>query len=110
MSSDQATRHSGNAPSQAGDVAGSDAVRAGTQRSWRSVARSSVGVGLALARLGKRIRGLREKLSLSQEKAAAGAQIDPKHWQVIEQGGTNPTVASLVAISRALRVPLKDLF
>ena len=79
-------------------------------QSWRSAARSSPGAQVALELLGRRIRRLRESLSLSQQTAAGRAEIDPKHWQVIEQGGTNPTVASLVAISRALKVRLSDLF
>ncbi len=79
-------------------------------KEFRSSARSSAEVPLALWLLGKRIRTLREKLALTQLAAAVRAEIDPKHWQVIEQGGTNPTVASLVAISRALRVSVKDLF
>lgn len=79
-------------------------------RGWRSQARSSAAVPAALGVLGKRIRAIREALELSQHEAATRAAIDPKHWQVIEQGGTNPTVASLVAISRALKVSVKDLF
>ena len=82
----------------------------GRAQAWRSAARSTPGAELALTLLGARIRALRLKLSLSQQAAAARAQLDPKHWQVIEHGGTNPTVASLVAISRALKVELGDLF
>jgi transcriptional regulator with XRE-family HTH domain len=63
-----------------------------------------------VTRLGRRIRRLREATGLSQEAAAGIAELDPKHWQVIEAGKTNTTVASLVAISKALHVKLKDLF
>ena len=38
------------------------------------------------------------------------AQLDSKHWQDIENGRTNPTVASLVGVARALGVKLGDLF
>ena len=79
-------------------------------RSFRSAARSSTGVQLALGQLGRRIRSLREQRALSQQVAAFRAELDPKHWQVVEQGRTNPTVASLVAISRALDVPISQLF
>jgi len=41
---------------------------------------------------------------------APAARIDWKHLQVIEQGKTNTTVATLVGIARALDVPLCDLF
>ncbi len=47
---------------------------------------------------------------MTQEHAAATAQLDAKHWQAIEYGRTNPTVATLVAVSRALGVGLGDLF
>jgi len=47
---------------------------------------------------------------LSQEEAAHRARLDYKHWQLIETGKTNTTVASLVGIARALRVKLASLF
>jgi transcriptional regulator with XRE-family HTH domain len=63
-----------------------------------------------LSRLGKRIRALRAKRKLTQEQAAEGAKLDEKHWQDIEGARTNPTVASLVGIARALKVSLSELF
>lgn len=77
---------------------------------FRSVARSSQGAQTAVVQLGRRIRALRSAAGLSQVAAAAKAELDPKHWQVMEQGGTNPTVASLVAVARALGVGLNELF
>ena len=81
--------------------------RSGT---WRSSARDAPGVARALNRLGKRIRTLRLEKKLTQEAAAEIAKLDEKHWQDIEGARTNPTVATLVGISRALKVTLAELF
>ncbi len=77
--------------------------------SWRSAARSSPQVGTALASLGKRVRILRQEKGLTQEDAAARAHLDPKHFQAIEAGKTNVTMASLVGIARSLGVKLAEL-
>ena len=81
--------------------------RSGT---WRSSARDAPGVARALNRLGKRVRALRLDRKLTQEKAAETAKLDEKHWQDIEGARTNPTVATLVGIARALKVTLSELF
>ena len=87
---------------------------AGTRRKgtkgWRSSARTAPGVATALKKLGKRIRALRDEKELTQEEAAEAARLDSKHWSDIETGRTNPTIASLVGVSRALKVKLGDLF
>jgi len=77
---------------------------------WRSEARASPGVVVALRRLGKRIAELRTAGGLTQEEAASQARLDPKHWQDLEHGRTNPTVATLVGVVRALQITLADLF
>ena len=64
----------------------------------------------ALNRFGKRIRKLRLERELTQEAAAEIAKLDEKHWQDIEGARTNPTVATLVGIARALKVSLSELF
>jgi transcriptional regulator with XRE-family HTH domain len=81
--------------------------RSGT---WRSSARDAPGVSRALNRLGKRVRVLRLARRLTQERAAEIAKLDEKHWQDIEGSRTNPTVATLVGIARALKVSLSGLF
>ena len=81
--------------------------RSGT---WRSSARDAPGVARALKQLGERIRALRLKRELTQELVAEAAKLDEKHWQDIEGARTNPTVASLVGIARALEVTLAQLF
>jgi len=77
---------------------------------WRSSARDAPGVSRALSRLGKRVRALRLEHELTQEVAAAIAKLDEKHWQEIEGARTNPTVATLVGVARALEVTLSELF
>ena len=81
--------------------------RSGT---WRSSARDAPGVARALNRLGKRVRALRLERKLTQEQAAEIAKLDEKHWQDIEGARTNPTVATLVGIARALKVTVSKLF
>jgi DNA-binding XRE family transcriptional regulator len=81
--------------------------RSGT---WRSNARDAPGVADALSQLGERVRTLRLERDLTQEAAAESAQLDGKHWQDIEGARTNPTVATLVGVARALEVSLDELF
>lgn len=82
----------------------------GKAEARRSSARSAPGVTTALLRIGKRIRALRVECKLTQEAAAEAARLDGKHWQDIEAGRTNPTVATLVGIARSMKVKLVDLF
>lgn len=86
------------------------AGRSGQRRTWRSRARTAPGVRAALTRLGKRVRLLREQQELSQEETADRAHVDAKHLQAIEAGRTNPTVATLLGIAKALHVELHKLF
>ena len=64
----------------------------------------------ALNRLAKRVRALRLERKLTQEGAAEIAKLDEKHWQDIEGARTNPTVATLVGVARALKVTVSQLF
>jgi transcriptional regulator with XRE-family HTH domain len=56
------------------------------------------------------VRALRQARELTQEEAAEIAKLDEKHWQDIEGARTNPTVATLVGIARALDVTIAELF
>jgi transcriptional regulator with XRE-family HTH domain len=67
-------------------------------------------VGRALRRLGTQIRATRQLVGLTQEQVAERAKLDYKHFQAIESGGSNVTVASLVGIAKALHVTLMELF
>ncbi|MCP3105483.1 helix-turn-helix transcriptional regulator [Myxococcus sp. K15C18031901] len=46
----------------------------------------------------------------TQEQAAEAIGVHPKHIIKMEQGAANVTVATLVAVSVAFKVPLRDLF
>lgn len=52
--------------------------------------------------LGKRIRGKRRELGMSQEGLAHEAGLDRSHVGRIEQGGHNLTFVSLGRIARAM--------
>jgi len=60
--------------------------------------------------LGKRIRALRLRTGLSQEKFAARAGLDRTYYAGIERGERNPSVKQLAKIAHALAVPIAVLF
>lgn len=60
--------------------------------------------------LGKRIRQLRMRTGLSQEKMAAVAGLDRTYYAGIERGERNPSVKQLAKIAVALDVPIGALF
>lgn len=63
-----------------------------------------------LRKLGRRLQSLRAERGYSQEALADRAQLDPKHYQEVEHGRSNATMATLVALSKALGISLSDLF
>lgn len=67
-------------------------------------------IASAKVRLGARIRAARQAREVSLEKAAEQTGIHPNHLQRIETGRANVTIATLVALSVALDVPLEQLF
>jgi transcriptional regulator with XRE-family HTH domain len=80
------------------------------RKNYRSEARATPEVVLAVARLGKRVRQLRNARKLTQERLAEDAKLAAKHLQDIERGRTNPTLATLVGLAKALGVELHVLF
>jgi transcriptional regulator with XRE-family HTH domain len=56
------------------------------------------------------IRRLRVARGLSQEALAVDAEIDRTYVSRLERELENPTVAVLARLSRALDVPIEDLF
>ncbi len=60
--------------------------------------------------LGKRIRALRQRTGLSQERFAAKAGLDRTYYAGIERGERNPSVKQLAKIAAALAVPIAALF
>lgn len=67
-------------------------------------------IASAKVRLGARIRSARQARELSIEQAAERTGIHPNHLQRVETGRANVTVATLVAVSLALDVPLEQFF
>jgi transcriptional regulator with XRE-family HTH domain len=61
------------------------------------------------AALGETVQALRKKQHWTVEHAAEEFGIEPAHVRRIEAGRTNPSLAVLVSIARALRVPLATL-
>jgi DNA-binding XRE family transcriptional regulator len=58
----------------------------------------------ALRNLGASVRAARVASGLTQEAAAALADIDYKRWQRIEQGAVNPTLRTLLRVAEVLEV------
>jgi transcriptional regulator with XRE-family HTH domain len=63
----------------------------------------------ALKKIGTRIRELRTERGLSQEALAFETGVAVNSIATIERGEANPSVAVLLAISRVLKVKLRDL-
>ena len=64
----------------------------------------------AVDALGRQIRELRLARELTLEAASERGGMDLKHWQKIEAGTLNVTIATLVRISRGLSVEVAELF
>ena len=60
--------------------------------------------------VGKRIRELRNKTGLSQEKSAAKIGMDRTYFASIELGKRNVALKNIEKIANGLDVPLSDLF
>jgi len=59
--------------------------------------------------LGENIRIHRKRLGLSQEKLAEKAELHPVYIGHVERGGENISIDSLVRITKALKISLRDL-
>lgn len=60
-------------------------------------------------KIGKRIVELRSKKGWSQSDLARACNKDRQAIEKLENGKVNPTIYSLLEISKALEVPLKKL-
>ena len=56
------------------------------------------------------VRRLRANLQWTQEQAAEASDVAVRHFQKIEAGDVNVTVATLVRVAKAFRVSIKALF
>ncbi len=61
-------------------------------------------------KLGQKIRELRGKLGMTQEDLAFKVGVDRSDMGFVERGKKNPTLSTLVKISKALKVSLPELF
>lgn len=66
--------------------------------------RKTSGAAAYLAALGQAVRRHREDLDLSQEEFAFEVELDRTYISGIERGVRNPTVATLLRITKALGV------
>ncbi len=62
-----------------------------------------------LKAFGRSIRSLRKQRGLSQDSLADAADLSRNYISDIERGVRNPSLLALVGLSRALRVPLRDM-
>lgn len=60
--------------------------------------------------IGLRIKELRTKKGLTQEKVAEIMGINPKYMSGIERGKENPTLNTFINLSNALDVEIGDIF
>ena len=63
-----------------------------------------------LKTFGDRVREIREKKGLSQEKLAELADLHRTYISSVELGKRNISLVNIKAISDALKVPIEDLF
>jgi len=62
-----------------------------------------------LATFGRSIRSYRKQRGMSQEDLAEASKLSRNYVSDIERGVRNPSLLALVGLSRALRVPLRDM-
>jgi len=60
--------------------------------------------------LGKRIREIREKIGVTQEKLAFKAKISPSFLSHVERGTKKASLETMKRIADALGVPVQSLF
>ncbi|MEZ4778175.1 MAG: helix-turn-helix transcriptional regulator [Flavobacteriaceae bacterium] len=63
-----------------------------------------------LIEFGKNLRKLREQRGLSQEYLAIDANIPTNQIGRIERGEISTTISTLLSISKALQIDIKELF
>lgn len=62
-----------------------------------------------LLTFGRSMRSFRKRRKLSQDDLAVAAKLSRNYVSDIERGVRNPGLLALVRLSRALRVPLRDM-
>jgi transcriptional regulator with XRE-family HTH domain len=64
----------------------------------------------SLKALARRVRSLRESLSLKQDELARRCAISVSFVSLLERGERSPSYETLVQVARALEVPVQELF
>ena len=67
-------------------------------------------IGQIRKKLGTNIRAAREKAGLTQETLAEKADLHPVYISQVENGYKAVSVEALWKISKALRIPMSNLF
>lgn len=62
-----------------------------------------------LKTFGRSIRSARKQRKMSQEELAVASRLSRNYISDIERGVRNPSLLALIGLSRALRLPLRDL-
>ncbi len=63
-----------------------------------------------LIKFGKKVRGIREKQNLSQEKLATKAGVHRTYIGMIERAEKNITLENIEKVAKALELSIKELF
>src|SRR5688572_31274911 len=64
----------------------------------------------SLKALARRVRALRESLSLKQEELARRCGISVSFVSLLERGERSPSYETLLLVAKALEVPVQELF
>lgn len=62
------------------------------------------------AKFGKKVRILRLKLGISQEKLSELSSIDRTYISNIESGNRNPSLLTIEKLASALKINIRELF
>lgn len=60
-------------------------------------------------KFGKKVKTLRKRSKLTQEKLAELSKIDYSYLNMIEAGKKNPSLKRIASIARALKIKLSEL-
>ena len=60
--------------------------------------------------IGARIKEIRSKRGITQDQLSERMEINPKYLSSIERGKENPTLNTLIKLSRSLEVGLDEVF
>jgi transcriptional regulator with XRE-family HTH domain len=60
--------------------------------------------------IGRRIKRLRSRLGLTQDQLAENVHISPKYLSNIERGKENPTLDTLLRLTKSLKVETWEVF